>query len=52
MEQVVEHTKEGVVQLEQAEEYQKSARPLKCILLQLLIITILVIILATRDNNN
>jgi len=51
MEQVVEHTKEGVVQLEQAEDYQKSARPIKCIILQLLIIAILVIVLATRNQD-
>jgi len=52
MEQVVEHTKEGVVQLEQAEEYQKSARPIKCIVLQLLIIVVLIIVLVVQNQNN
>merc|ERR1712150_89853 len=32
METVVEHTKEGITQLEKAEEHQKSGRPLKCII--------------------
>jgi len=32
MEAVVEHTKEGIDQLEKAETHQKSARPLKCII--------------------
>lgn len=32
MEAVVEHTKEGIDQLEQSEKHQKTARPLKCII--------------------
>lgn len=31
MEQVVEHTREGVSQLQKAEDHQKSALPIKCI---------------------
>merc|ERR1712010_17879 len=32
MESVVEHTKEGIQQLQTAERRQKSARPMKCII--------------------
>merc|ERR1712094_108915 len=43
MEQVVEHAKAGVKQLQKAEEYQKSARPKWCIAILLVLITILMI---------
>ncbi|CAM9256331.1 unnamed protein product [Ascophyllum nodosum] len=46
MEQVVEHTREGVTQLQRAEQYQRSALPIKCICslvtLNLLLLGILV----------
>lgn len=41
MEQVLEHTKEGIVQLTKAEEYQKSALPMKCIILLVVLIFIM-----------
>merc|ERR1711957_824140 len=43
MEAVVEHTKEGIDQLEKAEGSQKNARPMKCIIC--LASTILVLLL-------
>lgn len=48
MEAVVEHTREGIQQLEKAEAAQKSARPMKCIIVLLLIIAILVVILVLQ----
>lgn len=39
--QVVEHTKEGLKQLDKAEQHQKSARPFKCICLLLFLIAIM-----------
>lgn len=48
MEQVVEHTKEGIQQLEKAEEHQKSARPLKCIFCLLTLIAIMMTILVLK----
>jgi len=45
MESVVEHTKEGIQQLQTAERRQKSARPMKCIVcLAFLIFSLLVIL--------
>ena len=54
MEQVVETTKKGMVQLNKAEEYQKSTRPLKCICVLLILILVLAIILYNKwkSNNN
>ncbi|KAG5177676.1 soluble NSF attachment protein receptor [Tribonema minus] len=48
MEQVVEHTKEGVVQLQKAEEHQKSAMPLKCIAVLVFLIFVMVIVLILK----
>ena len=48
MEQVVEHTKEGIKQLEKAELHQKSARPLKCIVGLLILIAIMFTILVLK----
>jgi len=45
MEAVVEHTREGIQQLEKAEKHQKSARPLKCIIFLLALIGLLLLIL-------
>ena len=45
MEAVVEHTREGIMQLEKAEKHQKSARPLKCIIFLLAVIAVLLLIL-------
>lgn len=41
MEQVLENTKEGLVQLHKAEDYQKSALPLKCIIALVVLIFIM-----------
>lgn len=48
MEQVVEHTKEGLAQLGKAEANQKSARPLKCIAILLILIGILLTLLVLK----
>lgn len=48
MEAVVEHTKEGIGQLEKAERHQKNARPLKCIVCLSITIFILLIILILK----
>lgn len=48
MEAVVEHTKEGIGQLEKAEKHQKNARPLKCIVCLAVTIFILLIILILK----
>lgn len=54
MEQVVEHTKEGLGQLAKAEKHQKSARPIKCIALLLFLIAVMITILVFKhkDKNN
>ncbi len=51
MEAVVEHTKEGIQQLEKAEKSQKSARPLKCIICLLSTIMILLLILVMKHRH-
>jgi len=48
MEAVVEHTKEGIVQLQRAESHQKSARPMKCIIFLLCLIAFLLLILVFK----
>lgn len=48
MEAVVEHTKEGIVQLQKAESHQKNARPMKCIVCLLTVIGILLVILVFK----
>jgi syntaxin 16 len=48
METVVEHTREGIQQLEKAETQQKSARPMKCIMCLLSVIAVLLIILIMK----
>jgi len=48
METVVEHTKEGIVQLQKAEKHQKSARPMKCIIFLLCVIGVLLLILVWK----
>jgi len=49
MEAVVEHTKEGIGQLEKAESSQKNARPMKCIVCLSITIFILLIILILKN---
>ncbi|KAJ0410199.1 hypothetical protein P43SY_002531 [Pythium insidiosum] len=48
MEQVVEQTEKGLVELEKAEEMQKSNRPMKCIGLLLVLIFIMTTILVLK----
>jgi len=48
MEAVVEHTKEGIGQLEKAESHQKNARPLKCIICLSITIVILMVVLILK----
>lgn len=48
MEQVIEHTKEGIVQLEKAENYQKSALPMRCIILLVVLIGIMLGVLVLK----
>jgi syntaxin 16 len=48
MEAVVEHTKEGIQQLEKAEDSQKNSRPLKCIVVLMFLIVFLLIILVMK----
>ncbi|KAJ8611423.1 hypothetical protein CTAYLR_008999 [Chrysophaeum taylorii] len=51
MEQVAEHTRKGVVEIERAEQYQKAARPRICILVLMLLNGILVIFLVLKYQN-
>jgi len=48
MEQAVEHSKQGVKELIKAEEYQKSARPIKCMALLMVLIVVCVIIIIAK----
>ena len=50
MEMTVDHTKEGLVQLVKAEEYQKSAIPMRCIIVLVLLIIVMLIILIAKNN--
>ena len=50
MEQVAEHTRRGVVEIEKAEQYQKAARPRICIALLLFLITIMMIALILKHH--
>jgi len=51
METAVEHAKEGIVQLQKAEEHQKNALPLRCIALLVLLIAIMLIVLIVKHTN-
>merc|ERR1712032_898175 len=50
MESVVEHTKEGIQQLQTAERHQKSARPMKCIICLAFIIFFLMVMLVLKHS--
>lgn len=50
MEQVVEQTEKGIVELEQAEKIQKSNRPAKCIGLLLVLIFIMTLLLILKHS--
>lgn len=48
MEQVVEHTKEGLHQLDRAEDSQKAARPVKCVVCLLVMIGVMLTLLVLK----
>ena len=48
MEQTVVVTKKGIEELEQAEKYQKSARPIKCMLVLMVLIVVMTIVIVLR----
>jgi syntaxin 16 len=52
MEQVLEHTKEGIVQLEKAENYQKSALPLRCIMVLVVLVIIMLGVLVLKTQSS
>mmetsp|Transcript_1271 Transcript_1271/g.2070 ORF Transcript_1271/g.2070 Transcript_1271/m.2070 type:complete len:308 (+) Transcript_1271:100-1023(+) len=52
MEQVLEHTKEGIVQLEKAENYQKSALPMRCIIVLVFLIAIMLGVLVLKNTSS
>lgn len=51
MEEAVEHTKKGIKELEVAEKYQKSARPMWCMVALMVLIVICVIIIIAKTSN-
>jgi len=51
MEQVVEHTQEGLGQLGVAEKHQKSARPMKCIICLIVLIVIMLALLILKHSH-
>ena len=52
MEQVAEHTRKGVVEIEKAEQYQKQARPRICIILLLVLNSLMIVFLVLKHNNS
>ena len=52
MEQVLEHTSEGIVQLKKAEDYQKGAIPMRCVILLVVLIAIMVIVLILKHQKS
>ncbi|CAM9860328.1 unnamed protein product [Choristocarpus tenellus] len=48
--QVVDHTREGVSQLQKAEEHQKAALPVKCIVVLLLLIFLMLGLLVWKHS--
>lgn len=51
MEQVLEHTKEGLVQLNKAEDHQKNAMSVKCIILLCVLIAIMLGVLILKNSS-
>jgi syntaxin 16 len=49
MESAVEHAKEGIVQLQKAEEHQKNALPMRCIIVLVVLIIIMLIVLIVKN---
>ena len=52
MEQAVERTEAGVKELVQADKYQKSARPIMCMAILMVLIIICVIIIIAKAGGN
>jgi len=50
MEAAVEHAKEGIVQLQKAEEHQKNALPLRCIIVLVVLIAIMLGVLIWKHS--
>ena len=50
MENAVENVKQGIVHLEKAEEHQKNAMSVKCIILLVLLIIIMIVILTWKHS--
>ncbi len=48
MVQAVVHVKKGVEQLKDAEKFQKSARPIKCMIILMILIVIMTIIIIVK----
>ena len=51
MEQVLEHTSEGIVQLKKADDYQKGALPMRCVILLIVLIAIMLIVLIIKHQH-
>jgi syntaxin 16 len=52
MEQTLDHTKDGLVQLTKAEEYQKAGTPIKCIILLVFLNLIFLVILVVKHQGS
>lgn len=52
MESAVEHAKEGIKQLEKAEEHQKNAMPFRCIILLVVLIAIMLVVLIVKHTSS
>mmetsp|Transcript_19999 Transcript_19999/g.24232 ORF Transcript_19999/g.24232 Transcript_19999/m.24232 type:complete len:322 (-) Transcript_19999:236-1201(-) len=52
MEQVAEHTRKGVIEIEKAEQYQKAARPRICIALLLFLNALMLIFLVLKHSES
>mmetsp|Transcript_9280 Transcript_9280/g.29503 ORF Transcript_9280/g.29503 Transcript_9280/m.29503 type:complete len:312 (+) Transcript_9280:75-1010(+) len=52
MEQVAEHTRKGVVEIERAEQYQKAARPRICIAILMLLNAMMLVLVVLKYQNS
>jgi syntaxin 16 len=50
MESAVEHAKEGIVQLQKAEQHQKNALPMRCIIILVVLIAIMLVVLVVKNS--
>ncbi len=46
------HVKKGVEQLQEAEKYQKNARPIKCMVLLMVLIVIMTVVIILRKTGD